>query len=104
MPLSEAQENKIADLRLGITAAPAEHVFNQKSCLSALLGAVDTLKAEARGAVLSAEQDAAIKEVAANVAAGASVLSNKTATMLKLFDAIDVLKSKPAMKIAEPKV
>jgi len=96
MPLTELQEKKIAELRQGITAAPVPVVHNNRSCLLELLAVVDQL------GKLTPEHEKAVAEVKANVAAGASVLSNSRAALLVVFDAIDAAKSKPPK--AEPKV
>lgn len=93
---SAAQEQKVAELRQGITDAPTATVANSKSCLLELLAVVDGL------GNLSADHAKAVAEVKANVAAGASVVNNSRATLLVLFDAIDAAKAKPAKP--EPKV
>lgn len=97
MPLSAAQEQKVAELRQGITDAPTAIVANSKSCLLELLAVVDELCKS-----LSPDHAKAVAEVKANVAAGASVLNNSRATLLVLFDAIDAAKAKPPK--SEPKV
>ncbi len=96
MPLTAAQEQKVAELRQGITDAPTAIVANSKSCLLELLAVVDECKS------LSPDHAKAVAEVKANVAAGASVVSNSRATLLVLFDAIDAAKAKPPK--SEPKV
>lgn len=96
MPLTESQEKKIGELRQGITDAPTPVVANNKSCLLELLAVVD------QSGNLSADHAKAVAEVKANVAAGASVVSNSRATLLVLFDAIDAAKAKPPK--SEPKV
>jgi hypothetical protein len=97
MPLTEAQEKKIGELRQGITDAPVAVVHNNRSCLLELLAVVD------QAGKLSPEHEKAVAEVKANVAAGASVLSNSRATLLALFDAIDAAKAVKPVK-TEPKV
>lgn len=47
MPLSEAQEKKIAELRQGVTDAPVSVVVNNRSCLLELFEAIDELKKDA---------------------------------------------------------
>jgi hypothetical protein len=96
MPLST--EQKVAELRQGITDAPVATVHNNKSCLTVLLGAVDELRGSKS---LSADHEKAVAEVRANVEAGASVVANSRATLLVVFDAIDELK-KDAPKKPEP--
>lgn len=46
MPLSQAQEQKIAELEAGITAAPSSVVANNRSCLLEVFASIKVLKAD----------------------------------------------------------
>lgn len=90
MALDAELESRIAELREGVTSAPATEVANLRSQLQQVLAAIETLKG---AKPLSADHDKAITEVKANIAAGASVVMNKRATLLVLFACLDSLKS-----------
>ena len=47
MPLSPEQEQKVAELRQGITDAPASVVANNRACLLVLFDVIDELKKDA---------------------------------------------------------
>jgi hypothetical protein len=92
MALSVELEKLIWGLRGGVTAAPVAEVANERSQLQQVL---DAIKAEKFS--LTSEQSAAIAEVQANIDAGASVVSNKRATLLTMFTCFDSPKTaKPA--------
>jgi hypothetical protein len=100
MALSPELENRIVDLRAGITAAPVSEVGNERAHLLQVIGAIESLKGSK---ALSADHEAAIAEVRAVCAAGASVVMNKRATLLVLFSCIDSLRSDKPAKTEAPK-